>query len=312
MGEDCNPLRIGIWFQTNHTPFGGPALVLAGTILGLYKYAAESGLSIILLLNEQGDVNWALTLTEESESNEYKMAPWIGPACFNRADACATPGMSETWRHVKRALFPSTWFAEFVSLGLPYTAGLEDHKYAVWPSGVDTDYFTPSTSANKTQDYFIYYKSQRTKDLHAVQTYLFQHWFGIRGYVMTYYNYDAEMLRAAAQASKFCIILDDTETQGLAALEIMACDCPLLVLDTTTCKEGSAEYGEATSVVNMDGRCGIKSRLQDIATEFPRFIAGLSEYTPRLFVMEDYSFTAAARRLLEILITGIHHQTQHN
>jgi hypothetical protein len=305
------PLRVGVWFQENHTPYGGPGLVLSGTILGLYQYAAQSGQQIIVLLNELGDVNWALGLTASAASDAAKMpALWTGPACFNRADAVAKPETSEVWRAARNALFPSVWFAEFVNHGLPYAQGAEGRCQTIWPAGVDTDFFTPS-AAEKTQDYFIYFKSQNFADLKKIQTYLFSNWFGIKGTVLTYYNYDPAMLRDTARRSKFCIMLDGTETQGLAALEIMACDCPLFVLDNTVCKEGDFEYNGATSVTNMDRRCGSKSCLEAIETDFPQFISELESYSPRLFVTQDYSYAAAARRLLSILITGIEHKPEH-
>lgn len=305
------PLRVGVWFQENHTPYGGPGLVLSGTVLGLYQYAAQSGIEIIVLLNELGDVNWAFGLTASAASDAAKMpALWTGPACFNRADAVAAHESSEVWRAVRNALFPSTWFAEFVNHGLPYAKGIEGRHQAVWPAGVDTDFFTPS-AAEKTQDYFIYFKSQNFADLKKIQTYLFSNWFGIRGTVLTYYNYDPDMLRDAARRSKFCIMLGGTETQGLAALEIMACDCPLFVLDTAVCKSGDFEYTGATSVTNMDRHCGSKSCLAAIETDFPQFISDLASYSPRLFVTQDFSYTAAARRLLDILITGIEHKSEH-
>ena len=82
------PLRIGVWFQTNHTPYGGPSLVLTGTILGLYKYAEDIGQPIVILLNEQGDVNWALAHTSTPESDAAKMPDlWHGRLFGESADA---------------------------------------------------------------------------------------------------------------------------------------------------------------------------------------------------------------------------------
>lgn len=296
------PLRVGIWFQENHTPYGGPGVVLTGTILGLFQYAQETGNTIVVLLNEQGDVNWSLGLTPTSSSDMYKMPHmWCGPACFNRADALSTPQTSDTWNAVYRALFPSNWFAEFVSKGLPYLSNTEDHTCAIWPAGVDTDYFCPSQSIEKTQDYFIYFKSQNYADLQKIQAYLFHNWFGIKGHIMTYYTYDPTMLRTAARAAKFCILLDDTETQGLAALEIMACDCPLFVLDKTQCIQGDDVYDGATSVTEMDTSCGMKSSFDTFKEDFPLFLSKLETYSPRKFVCAQYTYAAAARRLLEII-----------
>jgi hypothetical protein len=298
MVDKMLPLRIGVWFQENHTPYGGPGVVLAGTILGFYQAAAATGREVVVLLNVQGDVNWSLGLTPTSQSDIYKMpAMHHGPACFDRTDARITEyNDHEKWLSVRHALFPSTWFAEHVCKGLPFNAAAQRSAH-IWPAGVDVDYFCPAVpAAEKTQDYFIYFKSQNFTELKTVQSYFFNNWFGIKGSVLTYYSYDAGMLRDAARASKFCIMLDDTETQGLAALEIMACGCPLFVLDKT---DGCG----ATSVTAFDGRCGVKSSVERLEADFPAFLAALDTYNPRLFVDEDYSYAAAAHRLLNLLET---------
>lgn len=305
-------LRIGVWFQENHTPYGGPGLVLAGTILGVFQYAEAAGHTIVVLLNEIGDINWSLGLTLNSQSDIYKIPNlWHGPACFNRSHAGADHITSDVWRSAHRALFPSAWFADFVSNGLPYKSGIDNHKCEIWPAGVDTDFFCPPTHIQKSQDYFIYFKSQNFCDLKTVQSYLFHNWFGITGTVICYYGYDAYMLRSAAQSSRFCIMLDDTETQGLAALEIMACGTPLFVLDTRICKCGDLTYNDATSVTNMDASCGLKSRIEDLDRDFPLFITNLNTYKPREFVCNDYSFSAAARRLIT-LISRERHKSQND
>lgn len=306
------PLRIGIWFQTNHAPYGGPSLVLTGTILGLYQMAEEKGQSILVLLNEMGDVNWALTHTSASESDAAKMPDlWYGPLLFNHNDAdCTDYKNHTTWKLCKNVLFPSTWFRAWINTGLPYLdpERAEWRRTAIWPSGIDTDYFSPCDE-QKTQDYFIYFKSQNFDDLNKLHGYLFSNWFGMKGTILTYYHYDPAMLRAQARASKFCILLDATETQGLAALEILACDCPLFVLDATTFVGKQKILEGATSVTCWDPCCGIKSSFQNITHDFPVFVKHSALFHPRRWVVANYSFSASAGRLLE-LIAGEHHKPQ--
>ena len=152
------------------------------------------------------------------------------------------------------------------------------------------------------QDYFIYFKSQNYEDLKTLQGYLFSNWFGLKGTIVTYYCYDPAMLRAQARLSKFCILLDNTETQGLAPLEILACDCPLFVLDAKKYVGHTKILEGATSVTCWDACCGMKSVLENIEKDFPVFMAQLPSYKPRTWVEENYSYAAAAGRLL-------HHMT---
>jgi hypothetical protein len=153
----------------------------------------------------------------------------------------------------------------------------------------------------KTQDYFIYFKSQNADHLKTVLKYFFNNMFGMKGTIITYYNYDAHMLRETARSSKFCLMLDATETQGLAALEIMATGCPLFVCDTTTYSNNDILFEGATSVTNMDKRCGMKSSLERLESDFPLFLENLGNYDPRAFVVGDYSFKTAAGRLLALI-----------
>lgn len=301
-------LRIGIWFDESHVSFGGPSLVLLGTVMGLYKWASKKGVEIVILFNEAGDVNWSLNSVDENNLHKLQNL-WCGPLVYNHADVSSDYKTLAAWKNTKNVLFPSTWFADMICSAMPYKDPLraEGRRYAVWPSGVDTDFFSPTNHCEKTQDYFIYYKSQKPDDLQAVQQYLFQNWFGIKGTILTYYFYDKEMLRSLARSSKFCIMLDNTETQGLAALEIMATDCPLIVCDTEIYNIHEKSY-PATSVTNMDNSCGMKTTLSDFARDFPVFIATLANYRPRNYVVANYSFEAAAGRLLN-LIRGGHSPT---
>lgn len=309
------PLRIGVWFQENHAPYGGPSVVLLGTLLGLYQYAEEIGVPIIVLLNERGDVNWSLGLTSYPESDRYKLPDmWYGPACFAYADAEIQDYKSnQVWQTVHNALFPSAWFRAWVSSGLPFDdpERNEGRKSVIWAAGVDTEFFSPASEVEKTQDYFIYFKSQNTEHLHQLLKYFFENWFGLRGTVLSYYNYDPAMLRDAARRSKFCIMLDNAETQGLASLEIMATGCPLFVIDIEEYKGKTKICKGASSVPCWNGCCGMKSSLSNLSTDFPKFIEALSSYKPRIFAELLFSHKVAAGRLFH-LITGKHHQSKDN
>jgi hypothetical protein len=173
----------------------------------------------------------------------------------------------------------------------------------IWGAGVNTDFFRPS-SVLKKHTFFIYFKSQRWSELAQVHEYLFKHYFRFHGPTLVYYFHSHEELLAAATGSEFCIYMGGVETQGLAALEIMACGCPLFVLDVCEFAHGGVATQQATSVCCWDARCGMKSSLASMAEDFPKFITELEvgAYQPRAFVEEQYSWKAAAgilRRALE-------------
>jgi glycosyltransferase involved in cell wall biosynthesis len=127
----------------------------------------------------------------------------------------------------------------------------------------------------------------------------------MHGPVLMYYFYSHEELLAAATGSEFCIFLDVAETQGLAALEIMACGCPLFVIDCNDYRAEGFICREVTSVTCWSPQCGIKSSIASFTEDFPRFLAGLAsgDYDPREFVLTDYSWCAAAKNLRRMLET---------
>jgi hypothetical protein len=303
-------LRIGIWFDPRHCAFGGPTLVLLGTILGLYQDAERRKKPILIVFNEPGDVNWSLDITEDLEYATQK-APnlYIGPCCFNGSEVGLSKSDLESniiWKYSRNCLVPSQWFGQLINHGMPFldperSGGRRLH---IWGAGVDVDRFCP-TKPDKTQDFFIYFKSQNYEHLRKVHAYLFQNYFQFRGSIVTYYTYSPELLVNAARSSRFCIMLDRTETQGLASLEIMSCECPLFVLDWTEhnieVKDRSYTSKTASSVPCMDQRCGMKSSWETLEKDFPVFLKQLASYTPRQYVLESYSFEASARKLRNLI-----------
>ena len=308
---DATPLRIGVWFNVCHCSYGGPTLVLLGTILGLFQDAEQTNSPIIIVLNEPGDVNWCIDYSEDYIYMNIK-APnaYIGPLVFSVDDGDADSTQHSAWNNGSHFIFPSEWLRYWVSQALPFLTDAEHRTHDVWGAGVDTDFFRP-LDIPKTQDYFIYFKSQNFADLSTLNTYLFKNFFGIRGSVIIYYNYDACMLRQVANNSRFCILLDNPETQGLAALEIMACNIPLFVLDISQISGKRFGMSGCTSVTCWDQSCGMKSSMKDLECDFPIFMTNVENYKPRAFVESQYSFSSAAHTLRG-LITRKHHQCENN
>lgn len=305
------PLRIGIWFNPTHTAYGGPAQVLIGTMLGFLQ--AQDGEAVVIRLNEPGDINWIVDPPErflEVDWGTRGLKRAVGPLVFSHADVTIKdPNSSPVWRlgasQLTLYLAPSLWFGKWISHGLPFHDLSHHRPMVVWGAGVNTDWFRPALGA-KVHTYFIYFKSQNWSDLRAVHEYLFANYFRSHGPVLMYYFYSHEELKAAATGSEFCIYLDAAETQGLAALEIMACGCPLFVLDCSEYKGEGYSTSEATSVTCWESRCGMKSSVSRLAEDFPKFLTELAAgaYTPREFVEREYSWMASAgklRRMLEAL-----------
>ena len=293
-------LRIGIWFDTRHCSYGGPTLVLLGTLIGLIQDSVTTDRPVMILINENGDVNWVL---QNILDYDCVQNPIIGPLSLSHGDSlCQDYSQHPLWNLSRQFIVPSTWFRNLVCRGLPFDdpAQAGSRKLTVWGSGVDTDFFQPGEK-KKTNDFFIYFKSQKYMYLNKLNVYLFNNYFKLAGNTVTYYHYTPQMLKDECHTSGFCFFMSTTETQGLAALEIMACDVPLFVLDVTVY---TIEHIEApsTSVTCWDDRCGMKSTWETLETDFPIFFENVQKglYRPREFVLEKYSFQKAAHELRTI------------
>jgi len=297
-------LRIGVWFDSAHCSYGGPTLVLLGGIIGLIQDAEASQTPISILINEPGDVNWIVSHIPDYETVVKSLGnPLIGPMTFSHSDAlCKEYTTHDLWKAGNKFIIASEWFKNLISIGLPFNdkEKVQTRSLTVWGSGVNTDFYIPSDK--KTQDYFVYFKSQKYADLKTLNVFLFNNFFKMSGSTLIYYHYDINTLKETAQKSRFCIFLSATETQCLAALEIMACDIPLFVIDTPTYTIEDIE-AEATSVTCWDERCGMKTTIDKIETDFLLFYKMMEQgtYKPREFVLEKYSFKAAAHELRKLL-----------
>jgi hypothetical protein len=313
MSLEKTPVRIGVWFEPSHVPYGGPAQVLIGTILGFLQADSPP----VILVNEIGDLNWAFDSTDnltEFEAKTRGLQRAIGPMCFTAGDfRVANPDDHPVWNLGRRGnmlfLAPSAWFAKWIMHGLPFY-DIEKHRrpMAIWGAGVDTERFCPPAVPRHLavkRDFFVYFKSQNWTEHADVYSYIFSNYFKMRGFTISYYFYNHEELRDAAQTSRFCIFMSTTETQGIASLEIMACGCPLFVIDVTRYDHDGYSLDGASSVTCWDDRCGMKSSMAALKEDFPRFLATLDSYTPRAFVEERFSYKVAAGRLRNLLETQL-------
>lgn len=303
-------MKIGIYFDTTHFSYGGPTAVLMNLLRGLKKLGYEKD----ICLNKPGDVNVALS--QKTSLSEYPANTWFGP--FVLSDF-----LIEEWkcpveeipiyRERRQFILSSEWWREYIGSFFPISPldPSSSRICEIWESGIDTDFFKPSlVQQPKKWDFFIYFKSQDFNRINQIQTYLFSEHFGTNGVICCYYFYTAEQLRDYAQNSRFCIMVDNTESQGLAALEIMACECPIFCIDQKNYKNN---WRTATSITCWDEeKCGMKVDPEEWSNAFPSFIENLQNYRPREFVLSKYTLEKSAENLLRILSSSprIDHKTE--
>jgi len=293
-------MEIGLWLHIGHFAAGGPTAVIIGIMIGIKQIIPN----VIILINEPGYINFQL-FGKDRDIRLYPINTIFGPNPIPlNYITVANPNDDLTWRYAKNMIFSSMWVINWLGQKFPISQTIEDEtkNINIWEAGIDTDYFTP-TDLPKTQDFFIYYKSQNMEQVESVWGFLFHNYYSMKGSLICYHFYTPEMLRETARKSKFCIMLDNEETQGLAAIEIMACNCPIFCIDRTFYTNGNkAMEGSVTSIVSWSPVCGLKSPKEDWKSDFPSFLANLSSYTPAAFAHENYTYKESARKLMGIAL----------
>jgi hypothetical protein len=293
-------MEIGLWLHIGHFAAGGPTAVIIGIMIGIKQIIP----SVTILINEPGYINFQL-FGKDRDIRLFPINTIFGPNPIPlNYIGVKDPNDDLTWRYAKNMIFSSMWVINWLGQKFPISQTIEDgtKNINLWEAGIDTEYFTP-TDLPKKQDFFIYYKSQNMEQIESVWSFLFHNYYAMKGSLICYHFYTPEMLRDAARKSKFCIMLDNEETQGLAAIEIMACNCPIFCIDRTFYTNGKkAMEGSVTSIVSWSPVCGLKSPKEDWKSDFPSFLANLSSYTPATFAHENYTYKESARKLMGIAL----------
>lgn len=174
---------------------------------------------------------------------------------------------------------------------------MEGNNIWIWPVGVDTDYWKPPKFKDFELDCFVYYKNRSLEELKKIAKFLHTNKFSFK--IVQYGNYSEEQLKELCEKSRFCILLDGSESQGLAVMEMMSSNLPLYVLDKDYWESEEGKVFHATSIPYFDERCGRAQKAFNEET-FSKFILNLPSYCPREYILENHTLEQSARNLLSI------------
>lgn len=183
---------------------------------------------------------------------------------------------------------------------------------AMWPVGVDTYYFDPvlQKQAQKTllpleKDVLIYTKGRSEIDLTKTIDLIREQ--GLTYSILKYGDYTERQLINYALSHRLCLVIDSSESQGLALQELMALNIPLLIWDIGSANQQSALEtpqtieDPATSVPFFDQRCGIVvSHIEDIMPVLTNMIHGQNQFSPRTYISTNLSLEKQAQALVDL------------
>ena len=119
----------------------------------------------------------------------------------------------------KSLIVPSNWVK---------TLAIEKFNFNnvdVWPVGIKHS----NLNRNIKYDCLVYFKRRSPQELYKVENFLKSK--NLTYNIISYGDYSESDMELLASQSKFCFLLNGTESQGIAVQEIMDLNVPLLVWD---------------------------------------------------------------------------------
>jgi hypothetical protein len=155
----------------------------------------------------------------------------------------------------------------------------------IWPVGI----YAPDVNDNQTIDCLIYYKNRPAEHLEYVKSMLSNR--RLTYIQLAYGSYSQQDFKQALSSVKFCIIIDNTESQGIAIQEMMAANKPLFVWDKVIWDHMGDQYlSSASSVPYWSSECGEKViDSNELEFTFNFFIDNLKNYSPKDYVERELS-----------------------
>ncbi len=278
----------------------GPKKVVDNLIKGLdaigYPYAINRRLDACqrLWIHDDLDALWQI----KKLPTEIKVA--IGPNLFVK------PSQVPKGLDLSRAVYlqPSRWTADFWQ-----KFGFNGCPVDVWPTGIDTTEFSPALGDKSFV--LVYFKQRSAAELEFVKQELVSR--GLHHKVVQYPKYrESEYKKMLAQA-RYMIWLGGQESQGLALLEGLSCNIPMLVCDVgrigdsvvskknTGLFTGEESVFPATSAEYFDSRCGIKiKQLKELPSALDRMEKEWKAFNPREYILQSLSLEKQAKDFVEI------------
>jgi hypothetical protein len=264
----------------------GPGKVLKNTMLGLDE------LNIPYTFNEppiEGSYKISLTpnpIMDSSFIGELLVGPNVCVLPFENGKIMEM--------NYKKCVVPSEWVYN------KYKKWISEDKLSIWPVGIDTNLFKDTLNYKKNNDCLIYFKRRNGFDLETIKNFLKSKNQTYK--IISYGSYNESDFINLLSESRYCIMIDSTESQGIAVGEIMSSNLPILVWDVSEW----ADYGEqfkvpASSVPYWDNSCGEKFySVSSLNETFTKFMENLHLYQPRKFVLNNLSLSKQVKELINI------------
>ncbi|MBP2655658.1 MAG: glycosyltransferase [Firmicutes bacterium] len=236
--------------------------------------------SVIWVVNDINHLVWAIENKEKLGCKQL----WAGPnLVVVPQELQGIIGHSK----VDKVIVPCRWPGEVYSLLMPSIR----EKIVIWPVGIDTDEWRPDVT--KEKQLIVVYNKGNTALTEALKNGLGS--AGEQVHEITYGKYSRSEYKALLDQAKAVVWLSATESQGIALLEAMAMNVPVLCWRNTVWNYYSVElrtvfsYDRATPAPYFSEQCGMFfNDAQDFfERQYPAFADKTTCFSPRRYLYDN-------------------------
>ena len=283
---------INLWYEESYWAHAGgrvtgPEKVVRSTIEALTQEGIDFSInedkySYNFLLQYQHEV--AHKKHESLEHDSCIIGPQFWPFDFYGKFLIENP------QFYKKLIAPGYWVKD----KLVNKLHVPSNKVSIWAAPIKA----PDIIDNISIDCLIYHKSRSNENLEKVKTFLDSK--KITHTQLSYGGYSQNDFKDALAKVRFCIIIDNTESQGIAIQEMMAVGKPLLVWDVKKWDYMGKEYVvSASSVPYWSDDCGEKFfNSNELEFTFNKFYDKMDEYDPKKLINSELSYKVSVKKLL--------------
>ncbi len=163
---------------------------------------------------------------------------------------------------------------------------IDKENICIIPTGIISEKRLNNLKKSKrNSDCLVYFKNRDEIDLQKVIEFLKSKSISYR--LFEYGKYKNNALINAAKKSEFCVMINGSESQGIATQEILMMDLPIYVWNLP--RENLNNF--ASSVPYFDSRCGIiTNSFDEFINNFEIFINKLNLYNPSSLIEDKLTF----------------------
>jgi len=249
--------------------------------LSFREIPKNKSISVMWVVNDVDDLRWAIANKERVGAREL----WAGP---NLVVVPQESGGILNSPRIDRVIVPCEWVKEVYKRESSDLAG----KIQVWPVGIDTEFWYPSKMQNKENGNILVYNKGQDDLCLKLMPVMKRHG---RVNVIKYGEYTPREYRQALDDATFMIWLSQSESQGLALLEALSMNVPVLAWDSREVNYHSADLKKEFIINNVSScpyfssQCGLKFKLieefENKLIEF-KYKVEKSEFMPQKYLFD--------------------------